>query len=160
MINKMSIKDAKKRMIGRQLVDWIFLGVETGARKSVEEYRKNKTSNPAMAKDFLTRAVNMPRRARLRIEAWISEYDTQHKSGAAETYLNECLHCCGSITLSEIMTELKALEAKTQSIIDNNASGATLDETAISIEQNLNWTAKEWEFLFPSDYKDLELLDN
>jgi hypothetical protein len=156
----MSINDAKKRMIGRQLVDWIFLGVETGARQSVEDYRKNVSSNPAMAKDFLTRAVNMPRRARLRIEAWISEYDNQNESGSAETYLNECLQCCGSVTLSDIMTELQALEAKTQAIIDSNVSGATLDEIATAIENELNWTAKEWEFLFPFNYEDLELLDN
>jgi HD-like signal output (HDOD) protein len=156
----MSIEDAKKRMIGRQLVDWIFLGVETGARKSVEEYRKNISSNPEIAKEYLTRAVNMPRRARLRIETWISEYDTQNESGSAETYLNECLHCCGSVTLSDIMTELQELEAKTQAIIDSNANGATLDEIATAIEQNLSWTAKEWEFLFPFNYKDLELLDN
>jgi len=157
----MPIEDAKKRRIGRELVDWIHLGIRTGARRSVANYRAEKIAgNQAKAIEQITRAVNMPRRARERINEWIRIYDLENGTGAGQTFIVECLALAGSVTLAEINSDLTTLESQTTTLISNNQSGSTLDEMATIIENVLDDEAKQWQFPFPVGYEDITLLDN
>lgn len=156
----MAIIDAKKRRIGRELVDWIYLGIRTGARRLVEEYRANVATNPAHAKALLSAAVNKPRRARDRINNWIANYDAVNGAGAGQIYLGECLTLAGVVTLAQINTELTNLETQAQTLITNNQSGWTLEQVAAYIEANLEWEAKLWEFPNSAGYTDIELIAN
>jgi len=171
----MPIVDAKKRRIGRELVDWIHLGIRTGARHSVAQYRAEKErsvqaladSNPSLAAasltraiNQLTRAVNMPRRARERINEWIRVYDLENGAGSGQTFIVECLALAGSVTLGDINSDLTTLENQTANLIATNAGGGTLDEMATAIENALDNEAKEWQFPIPEGYTDIGLLDN
>jgi len=156
----MAIEDATKRRIGRELVDWIHLGIRTGARRSVANYRTEKAAgNPLLAIEHITRAVNMPRRARERINETIRLYELKAGSDG-QVFLSECLALAGSVTLGEINADLITLENQTATLISNNQSGGTLDEMATAIENALDEEAKEWVFPFPDGYTDIGLLDN
>ena len=157
----MAIADAKKRRIGRELVDWIHLGIRTGARRSVANYRQLKTNGQQdEAIEQITRAVNMPRRARERINEWIRVYDLANGSGAAQIFINECLALAGSVTLGEINSHLTTLETQADNLISANGSGGTLDEMATALENALENEASLWRFPFPDGYIDIGLLDN
>ena len=157
----MAIADAKKRRIGRELVDWIYLGIRTGARRSVVEYRKEKLAgNQAIALEHITRAVNTPRRARERVNEWIRVYNLENGAGAAQTFLAECLSLAGSVTLPEINSELTTLENQAANLIATNQAGGTLDAMATSIEGALENESDLWKFPFPASYTDIALLDN
>ena len=157
----MPILDAKKHRIGRELVDWIHLGIRTGARRSVTAYRTEKANgNQAQAIESITRAVNMPRRAKERINEWIRVYDLANGSGAAQIFISECLTLAGSVTLGEINSDLTTLENQTNILIANNQSGGTLDEMATDLENALEDEASLWQFPFPGGYTDIGLLDN
>lgn len=155
----MAIGDAKKRRIGRELVDWVMLGIQTGAIRSVAEYRALAVPDPVKAKAQLTRAVNMPRRARARIDNWIEDYDAANGAGAGQTFLVECLALAGSVTLGQLNSEVTRLETLAQTVIDNNNAGSlTLDQVATAIENNLQNEAQEWAFPLPAAYADLTLV--
>lgn len=157
----MAITDAKKRRIGRELVDWIYLGIRTGARRSVAVYRAEKLAgNQAQAIEHITRAVNMPRRARERLNEWLRVYDLANGEGTGQTFLGECLTLAGSVTLGNINGDLTTLENQTANLIANNAAGGTLDEMATAIENALDNEADQWKFPFPDGYTDIALLDN
>jgi len=157
----MAIADAKKRRIGRELVDWIHLGIRTGARRSVDNYRAEKAAgNQLLAVEHITRAVNMPRRARERLNEWIRVYDLDNGVGAGQTFLSECLALAGSVTLGEINSDLTILENQTATLISNNQAGGTLDEMATTVENVLDNEADKWAFPFPDGYTDIGLLDN
>jgi len=157
----MAIADAKKRRIGRELVDWIHLGIRTGARRSVANYRQEKLNgNQALAIEQITRAVNMPNRARARINEWISVYDATNGAGAGQTFIASCLSLAGSVTLGEINSDLTSLENAASNLIANNQSGGTLDEMATALENALENEASLWQFPFPGGYTDIGLLDN
>jgi len=157
----MPIADAKKRRIGRELVDWIHLGIRTGARRSVEAYRIEKAAgNQAEAIDHITRAVNMPRRARERITEWIRVYDLENGAGAGQTFIGECLTLAGSVTLANINGDLTTLENQADNLIATNTSGGTLDAMATSLENALEDESLIWRFPFPDGYADITLLDN
>ncbi len=157
----MAIIDAKKRRIGRELVDWIHLGIRTGARRSVANYRQLKADGrQAEAIEQITRAVNMPRRARERITEWIRVYDLANGVGAAQTFLAGCLTLAGSVTLGEINGDLTTLETAANNFIAANQSGGTLDEMATALEAALENEANQWQFPFPAGYEDIALLDN
>ena len=157
----MPIADAKKRRIGRELTDWIYLGIRTGARRSTLEYQTLKQDDPINAKAVLERAVNMPRRARTRINEWITTWDGIHGTGEGVVFLADCLSLAGTITIAEINAELTTLEAQAQTIIDHNLlDGWTLDQIATAIENALEWEAKDWIFPLPESYSDIGLVDN
>jgi len=156
----MAITDAKKRRIGRELVDWIHLGIRTGARRSVAEYQRLKVSDRPQAIEHLTRAVNMPAKARARIDKWISDYDAINGAGTGQVFIAECLTLAGSVTLGEINSDLTTLENQADTLITNNQSGGTLDEMAAAIESALEWEAKDWTFPIPETFTESPLLDN
>lgn len=157
----MAIADAKKRRIGRELVDWIHLGIRTGARRSVATYRAEKLAgNNTRAIEEITRAVNMPRRARERLDEWIRVYDLANGAGAGQTFLGECLTLAGSVTLGNINGDLTTLENAASNFISLNAGGETLDQLATRLENALENEANQWKFPFPDGYADIGLLDN
>lgn len=147
----MAIADAKKRRIGQQLVDWIYLGIRTGARRSVADYRISGNLGD------LTRAVNMPRRARARINKWIADYDAAHGSGTGLVYLKECLSLAGTVTYDDLDAELTRLEDFAADLIAQNKAGKTPDEIATAIETQVEWEAKDWVFPIPDDYTDIPI---
>lgn len=156
----MPITDVKKRKIGRELTDWIYLGVCTGARRSTEIYRDELATRPAYAKEHLTRAVNMPRRARDRITTWMADYDAKNGSGTGQAFLVECLTLAGTATLGELNAALANYEDIAQAIINNNIGGDTLDQVATAIETQCPHDAKDWVFPLSGSYSDIALLDN
>ena len=83
----MAIADGKKKKIGRELVEWIHLGIEIGARQSVVEYHRYKVSNPVEAEGHLLRAVSMPVRARARINARKDIYEANNGVNTFNDYI-------------------------------------------------------------------------
>lgn len=156
----MPIDNIRKRKIGEQLTDWVVLGIRTGARQLVEQYRTTKPTNPILAKQYLEAAISKPRRARARINDWIADYDSKNGAGTAVTFLGECLALRGIATLAEINAELTLLEAQAQTLINNNAGGWTLDQVAAAIENNMEWEAKQWTFPNLTAFVDTQLVDN
>lgn len=142
----MAISDAKKRKIGVQLIDWIYLGIRTGARRSVEEYQRLKATDPAEAEQHLARACNMPMRRRAVINAIIERYESRNGAGTAPAYLNECLALTGtSITVADLNAELTSLENYANTLIDAKIAGTmTLDNIAADIESKVEWEASDW----------------
>ena len=157
----MAIADAKKRRIGRELVDWIHLGIRTGARRSVAAYRQEKLAgNQALAIEQITRAVNMPHRARERINEWVRVYDLANGAGSGQTFIVECLALAGSVTLANINSDLTTIENAATNFIALNAGGETLDQLATRLENALENESLLWQFPFPDGYTDIALLDN
>ena len=151
----MPIADAAKRKIGREIIDWIYLGIRTGARRSVVEYHKYKATAPALAESHLARAVNMPLRARARINQKRTEYETQNGAGTFNAYIGSCLSLAGTVTLAELNAELTALENYANNLIAQKQSGAlTLDQIAQSIETDFREEASDWRFPIPATYTD------
>ena len=144
----MAIGNAKKRKVGEQLTDWVYLGVRTGARRAVAVYRAEKTTDPDLAVAQIKHAVNIPHQAMARISKAVDDF------GAP--LLNECLALAGDVTLGEINTDLTAILAQTQTIVDHvNNDGWTWDQVATAIESGISHEAKDWVFLIPEDYIDI-----
>jgi hypothetical protein len=156
----MPIANLKKHEIGVQLAKWVVMGIKTGIRRFVADYRSLKPVNPVEAKARLEAAVSTTRRARSRVDRWIADYDAINGAGSAVTYLQECLALSGLVTLAELNAEMASLEAQAQTLIDNNTAGWTLDQIATAIEANIEWEAKQWVFPDEIGYTDTVLLDN
>lgn len=156
----MAIADAKKRMIGRQLVDWIYLGIRTGARRSVAEYRARKVADEDAAIQTLKRAVDMPHRARIRITEWITTYNAANGAGTGQTFIGQCLALSGGVTLAEINAEVTTMENFCATLVAaapapyGNGS-MTWDQIAASIEANVPHEANDWVFPLPAGYLDV-----
>lgn len=148
-------------MIGRQLVDWIYLGVRTGARRSVAEYQARKAADEAAAIQALKRAVDMPHRARIRITKWITDYNAQNGAGTAQTFLAQCLSLSsGGVTLAEINAEVASMEAYADTLVaaapaPHGNGSMTWDQIAASIESTVPNEANDWVFPLPSGYLDV-----
>jgi len=142
----MAIADAKKRKIGIHLIDWIHLGIRTGARRSVEEYRRLAATDPVQAEGHLARACNMPMRARATINAIMARYGSANGAGTAVAYLGQCLALTGtSITVADLNVDLTAMENFCNGLIDDKIAGTkTLDEIAAAIEAQVEWEALDW----------------
>lgn len=157
----MAIADAKKRKVGQQLVEWIYLGIRTGARRSVGEYRKRlATGDSTGAIAHLKRAVDLPHRARTRVETRIASYNAENGAGAAETYLQECLALFGAVTLSDLNTELTALESYAATLVaaapaPYGDGSMTWEQIASDIEANVRDESPDWIFPLPEQYTDI-----
>lgn len=145
----MAIADAVKKKIGREAVEWIYLGIRTGARRAVNEYRSLMAQGRTEeATNQIKRAVDMPHRARARIDYAIANY-----GGPA---LNEALTLAGTVTWSEINAELTILENYAQGLVDHvNIDGWTWDQVADNIEANVEHEADRWVFPIPPGYLDV-----
>ncbi len=149
------IEDAKKRKIGRELVDWIYLGIRTGARRGVEAYQSQKATDFAGAEEQLKRAANIPLRARARINYARDRYEAINGVGTFNTFIGECLALAGSVTLADLNADLTTLENYANNLIAEKQAGAmTLDQVADDIVANMEKESDDWVFPFPSGYTD------
>ena len=151
----MPIADAKRRRIGVELIDWVYLGIRTGARQSVEEYERYKTTQPALAEEHLKRACNMPMRARARINEARRLYEIENGANTFNTFISGCLSLSGTVTLAELNAELTTLENYANNLIAQKIAGTmTLDQVASDIRANVRLEAMDWAFPFPTNYVD------
>lgn len=151
----MAIADAVKRKIGRELVEWIYLGVKAGARRSVSEYERLKATDTATAMAHLRRAVNMPTRARVRIDAARDRYEARNGAGAFPAFARSCLQLAGTITLTDLNSALADLEAEAAGWKAGFRAGTlSADEVAAQISAAWPDDSSEWTFPIPSSYDD------
>lgn len=151
----MPIADAKKRKIGQQFVDWLYLGIRTGARESVSDYQRFKSVDMTAAEEHLKRAVNMPLRARARINEARRLYELENGANTFNAFVASCLSLAGTVTLADINNDLTTLENYANNLIaQKNASVMTLDQVAADIEANMRNEVRDWVFPFPSNYAD------
>ena len=144
----MAISNILKEKIGRELRDWIFLGIRTGARRAVNDYRSLLANGRTQdAENSIKRAIDLPHRARARINYFISQYNQQ--------FLGECLNLAGDATLSELDTELQILENYAQTLVDRRGQGESWDDLAGDIEANIENESTKWVFPFPPGYTDI-----
>ncbi len=144
----MAISNIIKEKIGKELREWIFLGIRTGVRRSVGDYRSLLASGRTQEAEFaLKRAIDMPNRARARINYFISQYGQQ--------FLVECMGLAGDVTLVELNTELQILENYAQNLVDRRGQGDSWDDLAGDIEVKIENESDKWVFPFPPSYTDI-----
>lgn len=88
------------------------------------------------AEQHLLRAVNMPDRARFRINALRTRYEGRNGAGSATAYLTSCLALCGPVTFGELNAKITVLENEANNLHTMKRTGATLDSIAAWIEAN------------------------
>lgn len=150
----MAIADAKRKKIGRELVEWIYLGIRAGARDSVAQYNQLAATNPLLAEQHLLRAVNMPVRARARINEARRVYELTNGVNTFNAFIGSCLSLAGTVTLAELNAELTSLEAQTAAWKTQHAQGATNAAIAASILSTWADDRSDWQFRIPTDYAD------
>lgn len=144
----MAISNIIKKKIGREIREWIMLGIRTGARRAVEVYYAEMArGNTAQAILSIKRAIDMPHRARARINHFISLY--------GQPLLVECLSMEGDVTVAELNTELTTLENYCQGLIDRKNRGESWDDLAADIESHVERESDKWVFPFPPGYTDI-----
>lgn len=149
----MAIQSAKKRRIGNELIDWIYLGIRAGARDFVRQYEAAKATRPVDAEKYLREAVNMPLLARARINEARRVYELKNGVGTFNTQVASCLVLTGSgITLAEINTELTTMESEVATIKAARAGGSTLDQIAALVLATWEDERADWTFRVPDDY--------
>jgi len=144
----MAMSNILKKKIGREVREWIMLGIRTGARRSVADYRvlmvQGRTTE---AENQIKRAIDMPHRARARINHFISLY--------GQPLLVECLALEGDVTVAELNAELTDLENYCQGLVDRRNGGESWDDLATDIESHVEHEALKWVFPFPPGYTDI-----
>ena len=144
----MAINEILLKRIGRELREWIYLGIRTGMRQGVKDYYMLKMVDASASQSALERAVDLPRRARTRINTAITKYGQQ--------IFIDALQFNGSTTLLDLNTELSLLEAYAQNLYDRCIKdNESLDSLAIDIETNIAEEINEWKFPLPEDYRDI-----
>jgi len=144
----MAITNILKKKIGDELRNWIFLGIKTGVRRAVKDYRVLMSSDRTIdAINSLKRAIDMPHRARTRIEYFITQYSQQ--------FLVECMALAGAETLTELNAELQTLENYAQNLVTRQGQGESWDDLATDIESNIENESIKWVFPFPPGYTDI-----
>lgn len=150
----MAIEHAKRKRIGTELIEWIYLGIRTGARVAVAEYHSLKVSNPGLAEAHLRYAATLPVRARARINEARRLYEIRFGVNTFNTFIGNCLSLAGTVTLAELNAELTLLENGTATLRAMHAGGSTLDEIAAWIETNWEYERQDWLFPIPATYVD------
>jgi hypothetical protein len=144
----MAISDVLKKKIGKELREWLFLGVRTGARRGVNNYRQLvATGRMVEAELAIKRVIDLPHRTRARIDHFISLY--------GQPLLAECMALEGTTTLGELNVELTALENYAQNLVDRRNGGESWDDLATDIEGNVENESIKWLFPFPPGYTDI-----
>jgi len=143
------IDDIRKKKIGRELREWIFLGIKTGMRRAVEKYEFLKIADPAQAILQLKRGVDLPHRAEARIRASI-----QSRPGNLQV-ISEALALCGTTTITELQDELDVMSTYAMGLKTDYDDGATWDDLADDIVANVPKEARDWFFPIPDDYVDI-----
>lgn len=145
----MAISDIKKKRIGRELREWVFLGVKTGMRRGAEIYEQEKVRNSVEAIAQLKRAVDLPRRAKTRIETFINA-----RPGNLQL-LADALAMSGTVTLSEIRDELDIMIAYAQGLKDSYDINSSWDILSEDIRTNVENESLDWIFKLPVGYVDI-----
>ena len=144
----MAISNILMKKIAKELREWIYLGIRTGARRSVQNYRTLLVNGrDAEAILEIKRAIDMPHRARGRINYFITLY--------GQPFLVSCMTLEGTETLGELNTELTALETYAQGLVDRKNLGETWDLLATDLESHLEDESIKWVFPFPPEYTDV-----
>ena len=144
----MAIGNIVKRKIGEQVRDWVYLGIRTGARFSIEQaelmMEQGKTEEAILQ---IKRAVDMPNRARARIDYFISQY--------GQPLLIECLTLAGDCTIAELNAELTTLENYAGNLVTRKNAGESWTDIAQDIKTNVEKESLKWVFPFPPGYTDV-----
>jgi hypothetical protein len=144
----MPVSNILKRKIGEQLNNWIYLGIRTGARKSIEEYLTLKDIDPVRAESAIKRAIDMPHRARSRINQFIAAH--------TQAFLMECINLWGDATIAELNAELTMLENYAMGLHDRRINGGeSWDSLAADIMSHVEKESDKWAFPFPEGYRDV-----
>lgn len=143
----MAIDSIIKKRIGRELREHLLLGIRTGARRGVEQYQRLKESEPDEALRQLKRAIDLPNRARARINEFIRLY--------GQPLLVECIAMSDGLTIIELNAELTALENYCKGLYDRRQLGEGWDSIAADIEANVEDESLKWIFPFPEGYTDI-----
>lgn len=154
----MAVEDILKKKIGRELQEWVYLGVRTGMRRAIIQYRSINPTNPIQADQIMRRCLDLPHRARIRIQNFIDDFATNYPDEilTGPQYIAECLLLNGTTTVSELNTELTTMEGYCETWRDHIlAATRTWDEIATTIENNLENESIRWLFQIPSGELDI-----
>lgn len=155
----MAVEDIVKKKIGRELQEWVYLGVRTGMRRAVDDYRKLVTlGDTEQAEQVMKRCLNLPHRARLRIQSFIDNFATNYpdETQTGVQYIADCLALNSTVTIGELNTALNSMEAICITWRDQIlAETRTWDQIATIIENNVEHEASRWMFIIPSGELDI-----
>lgn len=148
----MPIANIIKRKVGRELREWLVLGIRTGMRRGVAEYRQLIVmGQPLRAEQAIKRAIDLPHRARSRIDHAITVYGQNAVVSAFTDGVD--------VTVAELNAELAALEAYAQLLVDRRNTDPTgtgaWDALATDIETNVELESERWTFQIPPGYVDI-----
>ena len=144
----MAISNIIKRKIAQELAHQVFLGIRTGMRDGATYYLAEKTRQPAQAILMIKRAVDLPRRARARIDQAIATYGLPA--------LTACITLQGDYTVAELNTELTTLTNYGTTLYNMRTTGGqSWDVLANHIIANVTEEFRQWLFPLPSGYKDI-----
>lgn len=139
----MAINNIILKKVGRELREWVFLGIRTGMRRGVEVYRDSGNI------EQLKRAIDMPHRARARVDEAIRIHGQSRLVDALSA------NNSGDVTIAELNAELSTLESYAQDLVDRGLAGETWDDLATDIEVNITLESEQWVFPFPAAYTDI-----
>lgn len=144
----MAIETIKMRKIARELQEWIYLGINEGMIQSANEYIKLQSVDPVQAESWLKRSIDMPYRARVRIEEFIKTYTKE--------YIDNCMKIYGDCTVDELLADIdimiKYSEERVKEFIDTAHNNRVIAE---KIRSEIQSQAEGWTFRIPADYKDI-----
>lgn len=147
----MAVSNIIKKRIGRELLEWVHLGIRTGMRKGVADYRRLVADGRVVDAVYaIKRAVDLPHRARARINEAIAKY--------TQATLVECIGLAlpSGVTLAEINADLTTQETYAQGLVTHRlVDGWTWDQIATDIETNVELEEVRWQFPFPAGYLDV-----
>ena len=144
----MAVSNILKKKVGRELVEWVFLGIRTGARRGVEEAERLMIlgdNDSAILQ--LKRVIDLPNRAIARIDYFISLHGIN--------ILQDGLALYGGVTLVELNAELAILENYCRNLKDRKDGGESWISIVEDIKSNVEFESLKWVFPFPPDYVDI-----
>ncbi len=143
----MAIGNIIKKKIGRELREWVYLGIKTGARRGVEAYEAQKVTNLPAAILQLKRAIDMAHRARARINYAISIHGLP--------LITEVVAFDGTTTISELNSALTTMENYFEGLVVRQQGGESWDSLAADIASQVEKESDKWTFPFPPNYTDI-----
>ena len=143
----MALNEILLKKVGRELREWLYLGIRTGMRRGVEEYNALKTIDSIMAISAIERAIDLPRRARARINEAIKIYSQQT--------IIDALQASGSTSILEMNNDLTLMETYAQGLYNRRTGGESWDSLAADIVTNISLESDKWVFPLPINYKDI-----
>ena len=144
----MPVTNILRRKIANELQSWVYLGIREAMVKGAKEYQALRTSDPTLAVNMLKRAIDMPRRARHRIDYAIATY--------GENLITNSLNRYSDCTLVELNAEVDYLVAYAQDLyVRRTVQGENWSPLAKDIIDNVPEDSKQWNFPLPPGYLDI-----